>query len=71
MAMKHFEDMNAIELEAMVETLLEMDPKLAEELTPKHTPAECKNWDDVVSVLGQHNGFRRGELNILTSGRSS
>ena len=63
MAMKHFEDMNALDLEAMVSNLLELDPKFDDP-----APKPAVNFEEFCALHGH--GMQRGELNIITSGKS-
>lgn len=64
MAMQRIEDMNNIDLEALVSELLEIDPKV----NPEH-----HSFDELCETLMKpsQQGFRRGELNIITAGGRS
>ena len=70
MAMQRFEDMDDIELVALVSVLLEDDPKMASHVKPE--PIRLLKEGDsegVWDLLGvNQGGFRRGELNIICAG---
>lgn len=70
MTMKNIEDMNAVDMELMVETLLGIgaepaDVKQEESKSASlNTPMVC-----LEDLAVQHKGgFRRGELNVICSG---
>lgn len=69
MAMQRFEDMDDMEIDALVSVLLEDDPKLASQLKPE-TPILLKDGDSkgVWDILKPQGGFRRGEINIICVG---
>ncbi|WPJ72091.1 hypothetical protein DEEACLCL_00074 [Salmonella phage CRW-SP2] len=60
MAMQRIEDMNNIDLEALVSDLLEVDSKAS----PEHL-----SFDNFCEMMGSsQQGFQRGELNIISTG---
>ena len=70
MAMQRIEDMNGVELDALVSVLLEDDPKMAAQVKPQPIRL-LKDGDSegVWELLGEpQGGFRRGELNIICVG---
>lgn len=61
MAMQRIEDMDNIDLEALVSELLEIDPKVN---------SEHHSFDDYckTTMTPSQQGFRHGEMNIITAG---
>lgn len=70
MAMKHFEDMNDLDIDALVTVLLEDDPKMAAQVKPEPVRVlEAGDSQGVWDILGMsQGGIRRGELNVICAG---